>query len=370
MRSLVLLSMMSLLVTPSTSCSADDSSPAKKEAAIKKLWNDALQYQTKKNWEKLETTLKQIIELDPGFPKVREFAAWNWAYNISAEYDDVGKKYTMIKKGVGFLLDGLQKDPNNPIFLWWGGIIIGDKIGMHDKRVELQKLFESDRKFHQRLKEYVDIGKAKGVDGHPNNYLVASLFFRKANAAIDNGRKQVRMHPAAFEIRPARSLAAYAAILSVQGRFKSAANAWKLAQDEFRRFGERKFNGKDKKIRLGHPTDDPKSVKILRTIVQYDSWVKRCEVEQTAPFVSARKALWTLLQDTRKKRPTKSAQEFDATISQWQALYRKHSFMEDDEETGRILLKVADFYDKKFNAGRRSNRGSPFPKLRRELRMP
>jgi hypothetical protein len=52
------------------------------------LWGWANYYKKIEDWDKLESTVNQIIRLQPNFVEVWDFQAHNLSYNVSVEFDD------------------------------------------------------------------------------------------------------------------------------------------------------------------------------------------------------------------------------------------------------------------------------------------
>ncbi len=70
---------------------------AQKAAA---LHRQAMQYQRDRRWNELADTQEELLKLMPKDAKLRRFVAWNLAYNLSAEADDVEERYAWIRRGL------------------------------------------------------------------------------------------------------------------------------------------------------------------------------------------------------------------------------------------------------------------------------
>jgi len=102
-----------------------------------------------------------------------------------------------------------------------------------------------------------------------------------------------------FFSRPVATHAHYAESLDKGGRRDDAVKAWTEAERLYREFGRRTIEFESEKIKLSDfqtrlkdfgPADA--KVKLIlkaRSWIQYDYWLTRCKIEQTAKFRSARK---------------------------------------------------------------------------------
>jgi hypothetical protein len=92
--------------------------------------------------------------------------------------------------------------------------------------------------------------------------------------------------------------------------------------------GELEFVGKDgKKFRL-------KDNETLRMQVNYDHWKRLCQVEQTAPVLTARQAVYRVERHLAKQSPTltdearaETKQLFDRAFRAWADVYKMHPWL-------------------------------------------
>jgi hypothetical protein len=64
----------------------------------------AMEYQERKQWAKLRSTVDSIILLQPHYVQIWKFQGWNLAYNVSREWDKVDDRYYWVKEGIKFLI--------------------------------------------------------------------------------------------------------------------------------------------------------------------------------------------------------------------------------------------------------------------------
>ena len=75
------------------------------------LWTRAEEHKRDHDWDRLKATVDLITKLQPHFLSVWTFQGWNLAYNVSVEWDAPEDKYEWIKKGIKFLQDGVEQEP-------------------------------------------------------------------------------------------------------------------------------------------------------------------------------------------------------------------------------------------------------------------
>jgi len=207
------------------------------------LWNKAMKYQRRKNWDALSATVQQIIRLQPNFLGVWEFQSHNLTYNVSVDFDDYRHRYTWVKKGIDFLCIGNRYNHDEPRLLHYTGWFIGQKIGIADEHVEFRELFRNDQDYHDVLRKAMrdfehdmDSQDASGRhDRKPDNWLVGRLWYLQAVRAVDSLGKSIRKKsPLVFHADPAKSRMNYADAIEDEGHFGEVAqNAWARAGKEW-----------------------------------------------------------------------------------------------------------------------------------------
>jgi len=81
--------------------------------AVDFLWVKALARHEEKKYYELLTINNLISKLQPDFPAVWIFQAWNMAYNIAHEWDAPQNKWKWIHSGLDFAKKGAIKNPQN-----------------------------------------------------------------------------------------------------------------------------------------------------------------------------------------------------------------------------------------------------------------
>lgn len=215
------------------------------------LWGWANHYKKVEDWDKVELTVNQIIRLQPNFLKVWDFQSHNLSYNISAEFDDYRMRYTWVKKGIAFLIEGTSYNRNEPGLLSNIGWFVGQKIGRSDEKAEFREMFRHDDDFHQLFRDNgveVDQTAAHGPPrppegSKPDNWLVSRLWYAKATDAVNSLGKPIRgMAPVLFYNRVPMSQINAADAMQKDGFFfQVAQDHWRKAAVEWRAFGDREL---------------------------------------------------------------------------------------------------------------------------------
>jgi len=94
------------------------------------LWIRASSLQDEGKYFELVQLSDWITKLEPRFPEVWAFHAWNLAYNISVLFDDFGDRWRWVRSGIWLLRDeGLRYNPAEPQLYRELGWLFQHKIG-------------------------------------------------------------------------------------------------------------------------------------------------------------------------------------------------------------------------------------------------
>jgi hypothetical protein len=124
--------------------------------AVNILWMQAMEHKEKESYEKLASTLKALTKIQPNFVKVWEFQAHNLAYNVSMEFDDYEYRYQWVKKGLGFLKQGVPYNKTDHRMTDNLGLFTGQKMGKSDEKDSFRRMFRQDDEFHQEMSDMID----------------------------------------------------------------------------------------------------------------------------------------------------------------------------------------------------------------------
>ncbi len=209
------------------------------------LWQKAVDYKKKQNWDRFSATLKQIAVLQPHFIKVWEFQGHNMSYNVSSEFDDYRQRYQWVKRGFDYLIQGSKynkKRTEMPFELGW---FFGNKMGVADEREQFRELFRNDENYHTQVLESstMDLRQPAGLgpDGKPDNWLAGTLWYQRAYDMVEANMRPARSQMMFYRMSPTW-LMKYCEGIQAEGYFADAArNGWKRAERSWTDFGSRRI---------------------------------------------------------------------------------------------------------------------------------
>jgi hypothetical protein len=291
--------------------------------AASMLWYQADELRSHKNWSELERTAESIVLLQPHFWNVWDHQAWNLAYNVSAEFDDVKDRFFWVKRGGKFLQKGVARNRKVPELYHYMGEFVGRKIGYSDEKDIFRKYFVHDPD------EAFDKDGVPDNDGFPeddwedngadpeinpngeDNYLRARWWFEEANRVLasDARGEQHKMADILFRAGPFKAQMDYARSRAREGEFdETTRQAWdKALNDWLNEYGQMEFstlkgmvtlNGTDEELaqlaeRDGTSLDDKiEHQGREQNLTNYRYWQTLCEVERLPEMVQARKAMY------------------------------------------------------------------------------
>jgi hypothetical protein len=193
------------------------------------LWEKAITYKMKKDWTNFRATLNQITKIEPHFIHVWSNQAWNLSYNISVQFDGYRDRYRWVIKGIEFLKQGIIINNREPRLVWELGWTISQKIGKADEAKQFRRLFKEDDDFHgDRPKPLRD------------NWLVGKEEYERAVAMVKSLRgSMMGKSPLIYHSSAPMCQMSYSEALEKDGTFgKEAQRNWKIAAEEWRRYGE------------------------------------------------------------------------------------------------------------------------------------
>ncbi len=305
-------------------------------------------------YRKNESDLKQKVKTDPHDVRAWRLLGWNAAYNLSTTSDDVKERYAHVKRGIEYLMEGIKNNPADARLLWDTGWFVYERIGRGKEHQEYRKLFQKDTEFHKLLKGHIDLRSAAGPDGMPDGFLVGRLWFENLIAMLEK-QGTLRDFAIAEEIvcaQPAQCQIRYAAQIDSEGRFDTAASAWKEAQKMWEALGNRELSRDDgTKYRL-------KDSETARKIVNYDHWMNRCRMEQTEAVLAARRSIYRAEQQLANRKPgTASAipearRLYEQGFRAWADSYKAHVWLKDDSDLEDELAAVIKRYQTQVLEGK------------------
>ena len=213
--------------------------------AITILWQQANYYKKEKYWDQFSATLNQIAVLQPHFIKIWEFQAHNMSYNVSVEFDDYRQRYQWVKKGINYLIEGGKYNKRRTELPYELGWFFGNKMGVADEKKQFRVLYADDKPFHDEVEELsgLDLRQKSGLgpNSKPDNWRGGSLWYQRAYDMVSQGSRPAKSPHMFYRMGPSWQMK-HAEAIQADGYLESAArNAWTIAEDMWKDFGQRQI---------------------------------------------------------------------------------------------------------------------------------
>lgn len=335
----------------------------------------AIEYQERKEWAKLRSTVDSIILLQPHYVQIWKFQGWNLAYNVSREWDKVDDRFYWVKEGIKFLQEGTRRNQTVPILFHDVGDFIQSKMGISDEKKFFREFFEKDP--DARFATAPDVPgpdpavNPRGLD----SYLVSHEWFVDANQKDDeDGVIGVKgMTHVFFRQGPAKALINFAGTRAEKGLFDEHIQAWDAAYKSWMDdYGRMDFYGlDDKRYRLNSTEDDLKTLAEENGITvaaqrqlwaqnldmtNFRQWRDVANLERSPEMLAARKDFYLAREaynggrgydrtDAEGKPAVSEAQEYlEAAMLKWQGLLATHpGLFYDGDYLDQCMLLVQYF---------------------------
>ncbi|MFI4875591.1 MAG: hypothetical protein ACIALR_09645, partial [Blastopirellula sp. JB062] len=198
------------------------------------LWNQLNEYQKTEQYDHVNAICEQITHLNPHFLSVWEYQAWNLSYNISREFDNYRHRYLWVKKGLEYQMGGTRYNYDEPKLMNAVAHFFGIKFGYADEKAQYRQLFPDDEEFHAEIDDYLtkagyDVEQdARGVEGKPDNWLVARLWNLWSEKVVDTGNGKIgNASPAIFFSNAPKRMMSFAEFIEKEGAIgDTAQTAW------------------------------------------------------------------------------------------------------------------------------------------------
>jgi len=266
----------------------------------------ALDYQEKKDWAKLKTTVDSIIKLQPHYVEIWKFQGWNLAFNVSREWDRGADRFYWVKEGIKFLQLGTTRNQTATNLYHNVGDFMGRKFGNSDEKKFFRAWFRDDPDDERFPNGTADPEiNPDGID----NYLVAYDWFTKTNEK-DRLYRIKKITRGIARQGTTRAMYDYAAARQNEGFFgEENRTAWSNAYDEWSsKYGNDIFLGlNDVKYKLNCSQDElvalaeengvtlEQQAKVWEQnvkMVNYRFWQNLADCERDELTVAAHKAIY------------------------------------------------------------------------------
>lgn len=209
--------------------------------AVCSQWMKAMEHKKKENYDQLASTLQTIIKLQPNFVKVWEYQAHNLSYNVSMEFDDFEYRYHWVKKGIGFLKEGVPYNKKDHRMTDNLGFFTGNKIGKSDEKVSFRRMFGLDTEFHNEMSDFIDPDtyETRSYGHNYDNWLMAYQWYDYSRRMVEEFNLNKYRRDIVFYANLPTARRSQA--LALQNEFRpdeSQKEIWRICVDEWNRYGE------------------------------------------------------------------------------------------------------------------------------------
>jgi tetratricopeptide (TPR) repeat protein len=304
---------------------------------------------------------QRVTNRFPHVPQAWFRRAHQLAYNMSFDFDGYENRYAWVRRGIDVLLDGAEQNPDPTDLTWMTARFIGRKIGDSDERAAYRQLFSQDERLHKRIAKIIDVEKARSPDKKVDNWLVARLLFEHCVDRHEKSRASSTIPPVLFFSRTAATQARYAHALSESGHWDEARRAWKEAEQLHNELGEETISvGTSERIRLNDlesrlvefgPDDaSVQQLQAARKRIQYDYWLMRCKLEQTANVQLAWKLSQKAAEHARRAEPETAYDLYRQSLQALSEVHKRHpkqmsQFAGEFQQVAAGYRKVAELLD-------------------------
>ncbi len=210
--------------------------------AVNMLWMQAMEHKKKENYDQLASTLQALTKIQPSFVKVWEHQAHNLAYNVSMEFDDYEYRYQWVKKGVGFLKQGIPYNKRDHRITDQLGFFTGNKFGKSDEKLSFRRMFREDLEFHDEMSDYIEPSLYDSAYGH-DNWLMAYHWYDYSRTLVEEKScRQMRSDLLFYMWRPAQLRNQALGILAEERPDEAVEDIWKRAASEWNDYGNQKIS--------------------------------------------------------------------------------------------------------------------------------
>ena len=220
--------------------------------AINMLWMQSIEHKKEGDYDKLASTLKALAKIQPNFVKVWEYQAHNLAYNVSMEFDDYEYRYQWVKKGLGFLKNGVQYNVKDHRMTDSLGFMTGNKFGKSDEKESFRRMFRKDDEFHESLSDLVPIESYDVDIFGPDSWLLAYQWYDISNRLVDDqGQQKYKNDVMFYMFRPAQLRNRGLSLQNENRTDDVVQEVWQYADTAWKEYGNREIlNGLGRPFRM------------------------------------------------------------------------------------------------------------------------
>ena len=211
--------------------------------AVNMLWMQAMEHKKMERYDKLNSTLKALTKIQPNFVKVWEFQAHNLAYNVSMEFDDYEYRYHWVKKGIGFLKEGVPYNKTDHRMTDNLGFFTGNKMGKSDEKDSFRRMFRQDKEFHLSMSDFIPRESYDTRSYGPDSWKMAYRWYDYSRKLVEEQSCPQRISDMMFfQFRPSQ-LRNQAMSLQTEYRTDEVIqDIWETSSEEWLGYGQEEIS--------------------------------------------------------------------------------------------------------------------------------
>ena len=173
------------------------------------LWSEAENQKNQRLHEDLIDKYYRIVDLQPDYPSVWDFHAWNMAWNVSVQWSTTERRYEWVRHGIDFLREGIRRNPRSVTLLETMGRIYKEKCA--------QAFNPADRAYFS--------DHCLADDGAPPLLLAYQYYDRARKVMDETGQNDAVYSRLVVSQQPCFALNEYAKLITTQALDQLAAAA-------------------------------------------------------------------------------------------------------------------------------------------------
>ncbi|MDG1875114.1 MAG: hypothetical protein P8J27_14470 [Mariniblastus sp.] len=210
--------------------------------AVNMLWMQAMEHKKKENYEQLASTLQALTKIQPSFVKVWEYQAHNLAYNVSMEFDDYEYRYKWVKKGIGFLKQGIAYNKRDHRVTDQLGFFTGNKFGKSDEKKSFRRMFNKDEEYRELMSDYIDPTTYYETGFGYDNWKMAYQWYDYSRTLVEEKScPQYRGDLLFYMWRPAQIRNQALAHQEEEGSSEAIRDIWQKSNSQWIEYGNQKL---------------------------------------------------------------------------------------------------------------------------------
>lgn len=211
--------------------------------AVNMLWMQAMEHKKNEDYDKLASTLQALTKIQPSFVKVWEYQAHNLAYNVSMEFDDYEYRYQWVKKGIGFLKQGIPYNKRDHRVTDQLGFFTGNKFGKSDEKLSFRRMFNKDEDYRKVMSDYLDPESYFETGFGYDNWKMAYQWYDYSRTLVEEKScRQRRSDLMFYMFRPSQIRNQALAYQEEERASEAIKDIWERSHEEWLEYGNQKMS--------------------------------------------------------------------------------------------------------------------------------